>query len=260
MRMLFVVALSLCTLFLTSCGVSRVYPSASYTAIHDYVPKPEYRGTPDKGFYLSGNVSTGSNQHFDGSGKDSRFMASFNATKSYTGKYFNAYYGAGLGVGTYTFKPGLDSIIMPNERKTFYTISGRGGINFTLAGDRWDFRLVGFNLKYVYEFGPYQDKLADIANALPSNTSVLVINERSMISPYFNSEALYKIDEHNVFGLEFFYGSVLINNSKRLSGRGTGFGGLNVTYRNKNLTFNVGHETGKGNLSSTRFGIAYKLF
>lgn len=261
MRTFVILSCILILLTLNSCGVSRVYPSGTYASIHNYVAKPEYHGENDAAFYLGATVSTGQNKHFDGSGKDSKFLVSLNAHRSITRKHINAYYGAGFGIGSYTFKSGLQDFISAGDREAFYGISARAGMNFTLPGDNWDLRLLGFNVRYIYEFGPYQNRLADLANILPEELDVLIVNEKSMFAPYLNSEAVYKIDPDNALGLEVFYGSVVIDGkSRKTLGEGTGFGGFSLGYRYTDFVLSISHESGQADIGSTQLGMTFKLF
>ena len=256
-------------LFLSSCSVDRLYTSGSYGSIKTYIAKPEYRDKDTTAVYISGSFGRG--EHFQ-SGDFSNNMSSQNSSddvkddvkelfllnihKSFTRKNLNFYYGGGMTYGRYKFKSDFLDIVRANEKKEFYNFNTKIGVNFNLPTKRMDWRIIGLEFGYNYEFGPFQKTLQLIKNRKMSR--VLVVNEKSVFSYNFNSEAVFKLKNNNVFGLGFFIGDVL-NNPKELENRSSTFSGLFFSYKFKRYIFSFIREEGR-RVNSSRIGLTYQLF
>ncbi len=257
------------SILLSSCGIDRVYTSSSYGSIKSYTAKPEYRDKDTAAVYISGGFSKGvnfqsgdysrdvSSQNVSGDDNDDgKELFSLNIHKSFTRKNLNIYYGGGITYGRYKFKSDFLDIVRANEKKELYNFDTKIGVNFNLPTKRLDLRIIGLELVYNYEFGPYQNTLQSIKNKQIS--SVLVVDEKSLFSYNFNSEVVFKLRNNNTFGLGFFIGDVL-NNPKELEDRSSAFSGLFFSYKLKRYVFSVVLESGH-RVNSSRVGLTYQLF
>jgi len=121
-----------------------------------------------------------------------------------------------------------------------------------------DWRIIGLELGYNYEFGSYQNTLKRIKHRAEDLSRILVVNEKSIFSYNFNSEAIFKLKNNNAFGLGFFSGDVL-NNPKELKNKDSSFHGLFLSYKYKKYTFSFIREIG-AEVRSSKFGLSYQLF
>lgn len=252
----FMFSIALSFLF-TSCGRS-IYTSAAYGSIKSYTPKQEYREQDTSAVYISGSISSGAHEPL-GNIKDKKTIVSSKVHKSVTRKYYNLHYGIGASFGTYKFGSSFEDVISKNEKKAFYTVDAKMGINFNLPAKRVDWRLLGFELAYNYEFGPFQDKLKEIKE----NTSALVINRQSIFSYNFNMEVVFKLPNFNALGFGLFLGDHIDGSNDENSLIDSSFLGASISFKTKKFTFSYLVEDHWGlndNRSSHTFGLSYQLF
>ena len=102
-------ALLICTIlvFFISCGVNKVYTSASYGSLKSYTEKPIYNGKKETSTYVSGSFSN-LNHPQDNESGDKVTMGNFLIYRTTTNKRLNYYYGLGGSFGTYQFKSDLN--------------------------------------------------------------------------------------------------------------------------------------------------------
>ncbi len=264
MKNLLIIILSL---LLLSCGIDRIYTSGTYSSIKSYTAKPEYRNKDTSAVYISGDYSKGEHSQFGNystSGlaqkerKDTKDLMSLSIHKSITRENFNFYYGIGGTYGNYTFKSDFFDIVKLNEKKDFYSFNTKMGINYNLPTKKMDWRIIGLELGYNYEFGPYQNILARIKERAEDLPRILVVNEKSFFSYNFNSEAVFKLKNSSAIGIGFFIGDIL-NNLEELKGKDSSFYGLFFSYRHKRYTFSYIEEIGN-EVRSSKFGLSYQLF
>jgi hypothetical protein len=246
----------------TSCGVDRVYTSGSYGDLKSHTAKPEYQGKKEKAIYVSAAHTTGKHRQISTaenfSDKKSIFSASLH--KSVTGKYYNYYYGVGGAFGNYTFTNGLDNNIETGEQKNFFNVNSKAGINYTWTRQKFDFRFIGFEVAYHYEFGSYQDKLKNLEEEYKDNSSILVFQEASMLSWNLYSEVVYKINKNNAIEFGIFAGAIFLSSEARVN-RESSFIGYTLAYRYKRFTASL---LGSGanaadDIRGIRYGLAYRL-
>ncbi len=264
MKELLIIILSL--LFL-SCGIDRIYTSGTYGSIKSYTAKPEYRNKDTSAVYISGDYNKSMYPQFGGysnSGlpqkdkEDIKNLISLTIHKSITRENFNFFYGAGGAYGNYIFKSDFFDIVKANEKKSFYSFNTKIGFNYNLPTKKMDWRIIGLELGYNYEFGSYQNTLKLIKERTEDLPRILVVNEKSIFSYNFNSEAIFKLQHNNAFGIGFFVGDVL-NNPKELKNRDSSFYGLFFSYKHKKYTLSFIREIG-AEVKSSKLGLSYQLF
>ncbi|WP_298900387.1 hypothetical protein [uncultured Psychroserpens sp.] len=240
---------------LSSCG-KRVYTSGTYGAIKSYTAKPEFRGENDKGTYVSINLSRGS-QEVTNNMTDKKALISIRGHKSITRKYFNFHYGLGGTFGNYKFGgPIIDGV--NDDSKAFYSLNTKTGINLNLPTKRMDWRVIGVELVYNYEFGPYQNTLEKVKNS-SEDPALLIFNKKSIFSYNFSSEAVFKLNNDRALGLGFYIGDIL-NKTGNLKGENSEFIGVFMSFRFKKFTFIVLNESAKEDIGTSKFGLTYQLF
>ena len=261
-------------LLLCSCGVNRVYTPASYGNLKSYTAKPIYKDTITKSNYISLSLISGKHpheenkvNHIKGLGSfyssknieaDTKFMASVNYHTSSSYKKSNFYYGVGLNYGSYKFKTALDNVIEENETQSFFIFNPKIGGSLKHSTAKLDYHFIGLEFNYHYESGSYLKQLSKIT---PSN-SVIVVNEKSLLSYNLFSELLLKINSDNTFGLGLFVGGILgLNETKYniTNNEGKGFGGLTFSYRHKKITFSIVAESGARKVQSINYGLSYQF-
>ncbi len=240
---------------LTSCG-TRVYTSGTYGSIKSYTAKPEFRGENKKATYVSVDISKGK-QRIDESITDSKTLVSINAHRSITRKYFNFYYGLGGTIGNYKFDAPINNDVN-SDSKSFYSFNSKTGINLNLPTKKVDWRILGLELTYNYEFGPYQDILEQVKNN-NEDPSLLVFNEKSILAYNIGTEAVFKLNSGNAFSLGVYVGEIL-NRTADLKDRNTMFGGVLMSYKIKKFTVSFLREEGQEDIASSKFGLTYELF
>lgn len=239
---------------LSSCA-ERIYTSATYGSMKSYTAKPEYRGENKSATYISGDFSSGKHENDSENRADSKILLSLNAHRSITHKHFNFHYGLGGTYGNYKFGSDYTEYVRANEKNDFYSLNAKTGINFNLPTERMDWRIIGLEFAYNYEFGSYQNKLKEIKE----NTNALVLNENSILSFNLSSEVIFKLQEDKAIGLGFYIGDI-ISKIDNLEGESSAFVGYFLSYKFNNYTLSLINESGNENISSVKFGLTYQLF
>lgn len=240
---------------LTSCG-KRVYTSGTYGSIKSYTTKPEYRGESKKGTYISTDLSRGE-QDVTNSITDKKTLLSIRAHRSITRKYFNFHYGLGGTFGKYKFGgPITDGVNIGS--KAFYSLNSKTGINFNLPTRKMDWRIIGVEFIYNYEFGPYQDTLEDVKNDT-EDPELLIVNKKSIFSYNLTSEAVFKLNNSNALSLGIYVGDIL-NKTGNLKGEDANFFGVFMSFKFKKITLSLVNESAQESIRSSKFGLTYQLF
>lgn len=240
-----------------SCGVDRVYTSGTYGSLKSYTAKPVYNGEKTSKYYVSGDLSFGKHEQDGGDFKDSKTIVTVNAHKAITRKNFNLHYGVGGSYGNYKFHESYEGAVSENEKQHFYSANFKTGINYTMSRPKIDFRFIGLELTYNYEFGPYQDKLSELRSVL-NGDNVVIVNEKSMFSYNLYSEYVFKLDDKSSFNLGFYGGYIFVDSELVSSGDAT-FSGLTIGLNVDRYTFSMIFESGYGGVKSSKFGLAYRL-
>ncbi|QHI38488.1 hypothetical protein IMCC3317_38810 [Kordia antarctica] len=245
-----------------SCGVDRVYTSASYGDLKSHTAKPEYQGKQEKALYVSAAYSKGKHNQLGNAEQynDKKSIISANIHKSVTGKYYNYYYGIGGAFGNYTFIKGLDENVQDNERKNFFNVNSKVGINYTWTRKKFDFRFIGLEVAYHYEFGSYQDKLKELEEEYKDNSAILIFKEESMFSWNLYSEVVYKINKNNALEFGIFAGAIFLSPRERVNNRSS-FVGYTLAYRYKRFTgsFVFSSASAADPIRGSRYGLTYRL-
>lgn len=246
-----------CLLSLAACGSERVYTTASYASLKSYTAKQHYIDTKTTKTYVQGDISFGKHMQEAGDFDDTKTIASINAHRTTTGNFYNFYYGLGASFGNYKFKEGFDSLIDDGEKQSFYNINLKTGANITYTRPKIDYRFLGLELTYHNEFGPYQDKLTELAYA--DNENLIIVNHKSMFSYHFYSEYAFKISHEEAITLGFYFGGLFKSEETKLYKNRNEFSGFTFGLRLKQCTFSLLHESGYNDIRSTKFGITYQL-
>ena len=256
MRLLKIPSLFLCIILLSSCGPRRVYTTGTYGSIKSYTEKQHYVDQKTTNTYISGDVSFGRHMQEDGAFDDSKTITSINLHRNSTGRFYNYYFGLGASAGIYKFKKGYFDVIRDNEKKNFYTVNLKAGVNYTYTRPKIDFRFIGVEFAYNNEFGPYQDKLSDLMKV---GEDLIIVNQKSLFSYNIYSEYAFKLSKDRALTLGFYLGDLISKkNDGNYSGE-SGFTGFTFGLRFKKYTFHLMYEGGENDIRSTKFGITYHL-
>ena len=239
----------------SSCG-KRVYTSGTYGAIKSYTAKPEYRGENKTATYVSLDLARG-RQDVTNDITDKKTLLSVRGHRSMTRKYFNFYYGLGATLGNYRFGGPITTEV-DESSKAFYSLNTKSGINLNLPTKKMDWRIVGVELAYNYEFGPYQNTLDEAKNN-NEDPALLVFNKKSILSYNVSSEAVFKLKNDRALSLGFYVGDIL-NKTGNLKGENSEFFGVFMTFRIKKFTFSLLSESAKEDIGTSKFGLTYQLF
>ncbi len=257
----------LTALLLSSCGVNRVYIPGSYGSgsIKSYTVRPIYKDTTVSETYISANISHGIMSHLaEDSSPDKKTIANLTIHKGISTKNFNYHYGIGGSYGNYTFKYPLENLIKKNETQNFYNFSSKLGINFKNNSKKYNYenRWLGIELVYTYEFGSYQNKLTYLKKQSPSDTSIIIVDKKSLLTANIYWEKIFILNDDKNFGLSLYLGGILDLNKAKYNipaDGSTGFGGIIFNYTNKKYTFSMINESFAYKSKSINFGISYKL-
>ena len=244
-------------ILLCSCGVDRIYTSGTYGSIKSYTEKPQFNGKKSSATYISGDISNGKHAQEGNSFKDTKVLVSLNAHKSVTRKNYNLYYGIGATYGNYKFKEGFEDVIATGEKKSFYSINFKTGINYTMSRRIIDYRFIGLELAYNYEFGPYQDKLTQLKSL--NNSALVIINKNPLFSYNLYSEYVFKIKDKNNLSIGFYVGDLLSDIEENSENWRATFSGITLSFRHDKYIFSMVTQTGEAEIRSTKFGLTYQL-
>ncbi len=257
MKTAFKILIILCITVLSSCGSRRVYTTGSYGSIKSYTEKPHYTNKKVSATYISGDLSFGKHSQDGGDFDDVKTIAAVNIHRSTTGRFYNFYYGLGGTYGTYKFKEGYGDLIADEEKKSFYTVNFKSGINYTYSRPKVDWRFIGVELAYLNEFGSYQDKLSELISS--NDNELTIVNQKSMFTYQIYSEYVFKMSDEKAFTFGFYFGDLLNFKETEMYSGTTGFSGITFGLRLKNYIINAIFESGEGEIKSTKIGLTYKL-
>lgn len=250
MKLLFVI-------FLSSCGVNRVYTTGSYGSIKSYTEKQHFIDRKTTGTYVTGDLSFGKHSQEAGNFNDTKTIAALNIHRNTSGEFYNYYWGLGGAYGTYDFKEAYGDQIFKGEKSDFYAINFKSGINYAYTRPKVDWRFIGLELTYLNESGPYQDKLYELA--INNDEGLIVANQKSMFTFNLYSEYVFKFSNEEAFTIGFYTGDLLNYKNTELYSGTTGFSGITLGLRLKKYTVNAIFEKGNGDIKSSKIGITYKL-
>ncbi|PHS61934.1 MAG: hypothetical protein COB12_11290 [Flavobacterium sp.] len=262
-----IIFLGILSLLVVSCGVNKVYTSASYGALKTYTEKPIYNGEKETAIYVSGSLRNTKYPQAIGDFEevnDKVIGGNLSVHRAITNKNFNYYYGLGASFGSYEFNSDLingsntlENFINENDKLNYYNINLKAGVNLTKTWKRIEYSIIGLELLYVNEFGPYIDRLNSLAPLVPS--SVIIANEESIFAFNLNTEVTFRINKDNNIGVGIFAGSVLFNDKDKIKNETPLFSGGSLKYNYKDFTISVIGENSRIDIVSMRFGITYKI-
>lgn len=254
MRILKLFLLTILVLF-GSCSTIRVYRDGSTGTLKSYTAIPEYYGEDQKKTYVSGSYTT-ANAEQSPFPSDQKSIVSLKAHRAHNFKAFSYYYGVGGSLGSYKFKSDVLNLIEEGETKSFFSLDTKIGGNIHKAWNAVDWRILGVELTYNLEGGPYQRKLDDLKD---SSNSLRVYSNPSILAYNLSTEVIFKFDKQNTAGFGLFYGSVL--NSKEEFQPKADFSGFMLNYRYSDYTLSVIYSTtGESNIEALKLGLTYILF
>lgn len=258
----------------TSCGVNRIYTSASFGNLKTHTAKPIYKDSTVSSNYVSGSLSYGINKHDrdntnislkpEGNEKevsytDTKVMGSFAIHRSTSLKYFNYYYGLTANYGSYTFKLPLQDAIVKNEQQSFLVINPKIGFSIKKTSATSETHFIGLEITYHKEFGEYHRKL----NEIPTSNSIIVVNPTSLYGFNVFAEQIYKFNNQQSAGFSVYIGNIIGLNHKKYNigeyKNKTRYGGGILHYRYKKCTFSFIKENTKISLQDTRLGVSYQF-
>ena len=251
------IVLGILLFFICSCGPTRVYTTGSYGSIKSYSEKQHYTDKKTTATYVSGDISIGKHSQDGGTFKDNKAIVALNLHRSTTGRSYNFYYGLGGAFGSYKFEEGYNDIIKDGEKKSFYSINFKSGINYTYSRPKVDWRFIGLELAYLNEFGPYQKTLSELVTS--NSEDLIIANQKSMLTYQLYSEYVFKTNNDKAFTIGFYFGDLMNYKNTKLYSGSTYFNGITFGLRLKNYTMSVIFETGEGDIKSSKFGLSYKL-
>ncbi|MFH4964906.1 hypothetical protein V8G69_07875 [Gaetbulibacter sp. M235] len=242
---------------LSSCGVKRVYTTASYESLKSYTEKAHYNNEKSSSFYVAGDINFGKHEQESENFNDKTTLATFSIYQSITDKHYNFYYGLGSGFGTYRFTKGFENLIEDKEKKNFYNLNFKTGINYTMPRRVIDYRFIGLEIAYHNEFGPYQNKLSDLLKS--NNSELLIVNDKSLLSFNLYSEYVFKFSEKDAFTIGFYFGDLINHKKVEAYDYSTGFSGITTSLRLNKYSISFVTESVQGKTRSSKIGLTYKL-
>lgn len=252
----------------TSCGVERVYTSASYSHLKSHTEKPIYNGNKEVATYFNGSFNNNIHPQRD-EHNDKANAASFSLYQVRADKFFNYYYGIGGSLGNYIFKSPVSyqdyinftevELVKKDEKFNYYNINAKSGITFTKTWKKMHCNILGFELIYTNEFGPYIDKINDLQKE-ENLDRIIIVDKKSIFAFNFNSEVIYRVNNDNNVGLGLFLGNVLFIDKEKTNNHGGFYYGLIVKYNYKDFTLSFVTERASAQIESNSFGITYRIF
>jgi hypothetical protein len=171
--------ISIC--FFSCIGRQAYYVSPFNGITNPYHTIPMHKDSLKSASYLNSVISIGgANEGLT----DPVYSFTENVSRSHNFGMFQAYYGAGLTVGSYKIKP-YDSLgnnstvnyIIINQNKGNYFFGGGGfdgGIDFVTGSEKFEWRALGAEISLRQEFGNY----VHARNKIPDSAATVVIRNR----------------------------------------------------------------------------------
>lgn len=215
--MLKIQTLLLCfiTLSIFSCiGRQAYYVSPLNGVTASYHSVPMHNDSMKSASYVNATfVTGGANEGLT----DSKFALITDVSQSRNFGIFQAYYGAGLTIGSYKLKP-YDSLgnnhtvnyrIINQHTGTYFFGSGGfdGGINVVVPGRGSEWRAFGIETSLRQEFGEY----GKVRDAIPDSAATVVVRNRFFGTVGMYSDIIGKTATGSV-GFKFGFGTVLGSN------------------------------------------------
>lgn len=269
-------SIAICGLSLmTSCYVGQpTFTNATMGSTSGYVAKPEYNGENRSAIYVSGefgnsNVSNpGSGYLSDSENTGKTTFGALNIHRAHANKNLNFYYGVGAQLGTFKFSDESFPLEEPGEfvsagNKSFYAFQVKTGINYLVSRAFADFRIIGLDLGFITESGPYLDTLEALETENLQNDfnydELEVFKKPSTFYLGLSSEVLFKINEKNSLGVNPFIAKSFLESNGKLE---PNIYGLTLSYRYSDFTFSFLNEVNSQygvDAYTCKLGLAFKL-
>ena len=212
-QVLLLAIISIC--FFSCIGRQAYYVSPFNGITNQYHTIPMHKDSARSASYLNTAISIGGANEGE---TDPVYSLTTNISRSHNFSIFQAYYGAGLTVGSYKIKPydsvGNNSTVnysVINQHTGNYFFGGGGfdgGINFVTGTDHFEWRIFGAETSLRQEFGNY----AHVRNHIPDSAATLVIRTRfygtfglftEIVGKGRNSETGFKMGWGTVIGSDY---------------------------------------------------------
>lgn len=205
--------ISIC--FFSCIGRQAYYISPFNGISNPYHSIPMHKDSTKSASYLNGAISMGGANEGE---TDPVFSLTTNISRSNNFSIFQAYYGAGLTIGSYKIKP-YDSVgnnnsvnyAVINQHAGNYFFGGGGfdgGINFVTGSDKFEWRIFGIETSMRQEFGNY----VHARNKIPDSAATVIVRNRfygtfglftEIVSKGRNSETGFKLGGGTVIGSDY---------------------------------------------------------
>jgi hypothetical protein len=172
---------SICICLFSCIGRQAYYVSPFNGITNPYHSIPMHADSIKSASYLNTAISLGGANEGE---TDPVYSFTGNLSRSNNFGIFQAYYGAGLTVGSYKIKP-YDSVgnnntvnyTIINQHKGNYFFGGGGfdgGINFVTGSENFEWRIFGIETSLRQEFGKY----VHVRNNIPDSAATVVVRNR----------------------------------------------------------------------------------
>lgn len=168
--------------YLVGCIGRQAYYVSPFNGItNPYHTIPMHKDSIKSASYLSSVISMGGANEGE---TDPVYSFTANLSRSHNFSFFQAYYGAGLTVGSYKIKP-YDSLgnnhtvnyRLINQQTGNYFFGGGGfdgGINVVTGSEKFEWRIFGAETSLRQEFGNY----VHARNHIPDSAATVVVRNR----------------------------------------------------------------------------------
>jgi len=248
-----------------SCYTGKsVYTNATMGSTAGYIAKPIYNGENRSDIYVTGEFGNGNVSNNNGNEDSGTRVAALNVHRAHARKNFNFYYGVGAELGSFKFweedfqLQGQEELISAGK-KNFYSLQAKTGINYLVSRPYADFRILGLDLGFISEFGPYIDTLKELESNVVDYDAVEVYIKESTFYLGLNSEIVFKLNENNSIGINPFLAKSFLETKNGLS---PNLYGLALSYRYSDFTLSFFNEVNSQYSVDTyncKIGLSYRL-
>lgn len=265
-------AIAVFGLVMSCTGGKSTYTNATMGSTASYIAKPVYRGENESAIYVSGEFGNGNaSNNGNLSNNDetgSKAFGALNVHRAHTHKNLNLYYGIGAQFGTFRFSKLAFPLEEPGSfisagKKEFYAFQLRTGINYLVSKAYADFRILGLDLGYISEFGPYLETLKELESndleSLLATDEVEIFRRPSAFYLGLSSEIIFKVNERNSIGINPFAAKSFLESK---GGLNPNLYGLTLSYRYSDFTVSFLNEINSQygvDMYTCKFGLTYRL-
>ncbi len=221
-------------LLLSGCVGRQAFFVSPFNGVNNpYHTIPTKKDSLSSAFYINAALAWGSAN--DNAG-DRVFAAYTNISQGLNFGRFQAFYGIGIGAGSYRVDTyGQDSILNPTVnarvidanagRKSFGGYGFDGGINYTISGKKNEWRMLGLEMSLRKDYGQY----LSFRERLPPGSATINIQQSFYSTAGLYSEIIHHAGDYD-YGLKVGVGRVINRNYHRGKIRDSYFYAYNVLY------------------------------